>query len=254
MTDFIDRKMMTGKIQTQGENWKPRNTRNTRKVFRILSCSSCISWFFSSGVRAGIFRLMFDLRMLESSKGDVLKLIVGCGYLGLRVARRWMAAGHAVTGVVHSAVSAEWLNSEGVRPIVANVTQPSTLRDLPAAETVLYAAGYDPAGETSRSAVYVDGLRAVLDAVSPQVRRVILISSTGVYAELGGGWVDESSPCQPLSESGQALLAAERRWPAIAWAIVALFCVWPAFTVPAGCRAARSWSPASPCQSPRAST
>ncbi len=153
---------------------------------------------------------MFDLRMLESSKGDVLKLIVGCGYLGLRVARRWMAAGHAVTGVVHSAVSAEWLNSEGVRPIVADVTQPSTLRDLPAAETVLYAAGYDPAGETSRSAVYVDGLRAVLDAVSPQVRRVILISSTGVYAELGGGWVDESSPCQPLSESGQALLAAEQ--------------------------------------------
>ncbi len=62
----------------------------------------------------------------------------------------------------------------------------------------------------SRSAVYVDGLRAVLDAVSPEVRRVILISSTGVYAEHGGGWVDESSPCQPSRESGRALLAAEQ--------------------------------------------
>jgi nucleoside-diphosphate-sugar epimerase len=39
---------------------------------------------------------------------------------------------------------------------------------------------------------------------------VILISSTGVYAECRGGWVDESSPCQPSRESGRALLAAEQ--------------------------------------------
>ena len=97
-----------------------------------------------------------------------MKLIVGCGYLGLRVARRWMAAGHAVAGLVRSAASAESLAREGVRPIVADVTQPSTLRDLPAADTLLYAVGYDPAGGASRSAVYVDGLRAVLDAVSPR--------------------------------------------------------------------------------------
>jgi nucleoside-diphosphate-sugar epimerase len=38
---------------------------------------------------------------------------------------------------------------------------------------------------------------------------VILISSTGVYGEQGGDWVDESTPCQPLGESGRALLAAE---------------------------------------------
>ena len=115
-----------------------------------------------------------------------VKLIVGCGYLGLRVARLWMAAGHAVAGLVRSPASAELLAREGVRPIVADVTQPSTLLDLPVADTLLYAVGYDPAGGASRTAVYVDGLRAVLDAVSPQVRRVILISSTGVYAEQGG--------------------------------------------------------------------
>ena len=66
-----------------------------------------------------------------------------------------------------------------------------------------------PAAHRDR-AVHVDGLRAVLDAVSPQVRRVVLISSTGIYGEQGGGWVDESSPCRPLRESGRALLAAER--------------------------------------------
>jgi nucleoside-diphosphate-sugar epimerase len=139
-----------------------------------------------------------------------LKLIVGCGYLGLCAARRWIAAGHAVAGLVRSPAAAELLARAAVRPIVADVTQPETLRGLPAADTLLYAVGYDPAGGTSRSALYVDGLRAVLDALAPQIRRVILISSTGVYAEHCGGWVDESSPCQPARESGQALLAAEQ--------------------------------------------
>ena len=138
------------------------------------------------------------------------KLIVGCGYLGLRVARRWIAAGEAVAGVVRNAASADALTDAGVRPIVADVTQPSTLRDLPAAETLLYAVGYDPASGSTPWAVYVEGLQAVLDAVKPEVRRIILISSTGVYAERGGGWVDEDSPCQPTRDSGRALLAAEQ--------------------------------------------
>jgi len=137
------------------------------------------------------------------------RLIVGCGYLGLRVARRWIAAGCAVTGVVRSPASAAALARESVRPIVADVTRPSTLHDLPSADTLLYAVGYHPAGGASRSMVYVDGLRAVLDAVSPDMHRVILVSSTGVYAEQGGTWVDEHSPAGPLREAGRALLAAE---------------------------------------------
>jgi nucleoside-diphosphate-sugar epimerase len=138
-----------------------------------------------------------------------LKLIVGCGYLGLRVARRWLAAGHAVTGVVHSTASAESLAMMNVRSIIADVTQPETLRDLPAAETLLYCVGYGSDSSLSRWAVYVDGFRAVLDAVSPEVRRVIFISTTGVYAEHDGSWVDEDSPRGPLRESGRALLAGE---------------------------------------------
>ncbi len=179
-----------------------------------------------------------------------VKLIVGCGYLGLRVARLWMAAGHAVAGLVRSAASAESLAREGIRPIVADVTQPSSLLTLPVADTLLYAVGYDPAGGASRSAVYVDGLRAVLDALSPEVRRVILISSTGVYAEQGGAWVDESTPCQPSRESGRACLPRKACWPRIATGNGALSCVWRAFTAQDGCRGVPSWRLASPCRSP----
>ena len=137
------------------------------------------------------------------------KLIVGCGYLGQRVARRWRAQGHEVFGVVRHAGAVESLAAAGVRAIAADVTRPETLRDLPAAETVLYAVGYDPRGQRSRWEVYVEGLRNVLDVLGPGTRRVIFISSTGVYGQSGGQWVDEDSPCRPVRESAQALLAAE---------------------------------------------
>ena len=180
-----------------------------------------------------------------------VKLIVGCGYLGLRVARRWTVAGHAVAGLVRTSANAESLSGEAVRPIVADVTQPATLGGLPAADTLLYAVGYDPAGGTSRSAAHADGLRAVLDAVSPRVRRVILISSTGVYAEQGGGWVDESSPCRPLSESGRALLAAEEALAAHRYADRGIVLRLAECTVRGGSRVVRNWAVASPCRSPR---
>ena len=93
---------------------------------------------------------------------------------------------------------------------MANVTQPNTLRALPAADTLLYAVGRDPASDVSPAALYCDGLRAVLDALPPGVRRVILVSSTGVYGEQAGGWVDELSPCRPSRESSRAMLAAEQ--------------------------------------------
>ncbi len=115
-----------------------------------------------------------------------------------------------MTGVVHSAASAEALAAKKINPIVADVTQPATLGDLPPAETLLYCVGYGADSGASRWALYVDGLRNVLDVVSPEVRRVIFISSTGVYAERDGGWVDEDSPCGPLRDSGRALLAGEQ--------------------------------------------
>jgi nucleoside-diphosphate-sugar epimerase len=121
-----------------------------------------------------------------------------------------LAAGHAVTGVVHRAMSAEELSVAKIRPIVADVTRSETLRGLPAADTLLYCVGYGSDSGSSRWAVYVDGFRNVLDAVPLDVRRVIFISSTGVYAERNGGWIDEDSPSEPMSESGRALLAAEK--------------------------------------------
>lgn len=138
------------------------------------------------------------------------KLIFGCGYLGLRVARRWRDAGHEVHAVTRSMARAERLREEGIRPYVADVTQPSTLAGLPVAETILYSIGFDRTSGRTMHEVYVDGLKAALDAIPDASGRIVYISSTSVYAQQDGEWVDESSPTEPTRQNGIDCLAAEQ--------------------------------------------
>ena len=137
------------------------------------------------------------------------KLIIGCGYLGLRVARRWRAAGHDVLCLVRTAEHAGQLAREGLHSLVADVTRPETLVGLPAAASVLWAVGFDAAGGRSRREVYVQGLQNVLAALPADTGRFLFVSSTSVYGNTRGGWVDENSPCQPGREAGRVLLVAE---------------------------------------------
>jgi nucleoside-diphosphate-sugar epimerase len=138
------------------------------------------------------------------------KLIIGCGYLGMRVARRWMEDGQAVAAVTRSHARADALKRQGVLAIVADIMRPAALDNLPEAQTVLFAAGYDVAGGYSRQDLYVKGLQAALNAISPGTRRIVFISSTSVYGQSEGEWVDESSRCDPITASGKAFLEAEK--------------------------------------------
>jgi len=142
---------------------------------------------------------------------DGVKLIFGCGYLGRRVASRWLRAGHAVAVVTRSAERARQFAGDGLEPIVADVTQPDSLGGLPAADSVLFAVGYDRRAEPSLREVYVEGLASVLDRLPAPPRRFIYISSTGVYGQTAGEWVDEDSPTEPNREGGRACLDAEQR-------------------------------------------
>lgn len=137
------------------------------------------------------------------------KLIIGCGYLGRRVARLWLDRGDDVSAVTRSATTAEEFRATGITPIVADVTDSGSLAALPEVDTVLFAVGYDRNAEPSKAAVYVDGLGNVLRAMSGRGQRFIHISSTSVYGQQAGEWVDEHSPCEPVSEGGQICLQAE---------------------------------------------
>ncbi len=88
------------------------------------------------------------------------RLIFGCGYLGFRVARMWQGAGDRVFAVTRSKSRANQFEATGFIPIVADVTNPATLAELPAADTVLVAIGMDRTRYSDIRTVYVEGLRA----------------------------------------------------------------------------------------------
>jgi nucleoside-diphosphate-sugar epimerase len=124
----------------------------------------------------------------------------------------WLSAGQVVHVLTRSATRAAQLASEGFQPVVGDVTSPHSLAALGAldVETLLYAVGFDRSAGHSFRQVYVDGLRAVLAALShSSPQQAIYISSTGVYGDAAGDWVDESTPCHPERENGQACLSAE---------------------------------------------
>jgi len=138
------------------------------------------------------------------------KLVVGCGYLGERVARRWREAGNAVVIVTRSANRADTFRQRGYDALVADVTRPETLRNLPVAESLLFAVGFDRAASDSIEAVYAGGMRNLLAALPVETGRVVYISTTGVYGPADGGWVDEVTTPNPQREGGRASLAAEQ--------------------------------------------
>ena len=96
--------------------------------------------------------------------------------------------------------------------------RPETLDRLPAADRVFYAVGFDRSAGAAMREVYVEGLQNVLDRLPGSVRRFVYASSTGVYGQAGGEWVDEESPTDPQHESGRVVLEAEGR--VRAWARV----------------------------------
>jgi nucleoside-diphosphate-sugar epimerase len=137
-------------------------------------------------------------------------LIIGCGYLGRRVATRWQSRGHSVFALTRSDENASALRSQGIQPIQGDVLRPESLSALPKADVVLYAVGYDRRGAASKEEVYVQGLANALREVASRIGRLLYISSTSVYGQDSGEWVDEASVCAPPTESGQICLAAER--------------------------------------------
>lgn len=138
------------------------------------------------------------------------KLIFGCGYLGERVARRWRDAAEDVAIVTRSRKRAAAFEYEGYSAIVADVMEPETLGELPSAESVLYAVGFDRSAGASICDIYAGGVKNVLAALPSDTGRFIYISTTGVYGNASGDWIDEQTPPDPQRDGGRASLAAER--------------------------------------------
>jgi nucleoside-diphosphate-sugar epimerase len=137
-------------------------------------------------------------------------LIAGCGYVGTALGLRLAATGHVVWGLRRSAEGLP----PGIRSVEADLTAPETLQKLPPKlEAVFYTAAPNGADEAAYRAIYVDGLRYLFEALMRQgqsPRRVFFTSSTAVYAQSAGEWVDETSPTEPTHFSGRRVLEGEK--------------------------------------------
>ena len=139
-------------------------------------------------------------------------LILGCGYVGTAVGRRLLAAGHEVTGIRRTTEGVETLRQHGLKAIRADITDSAALADLPDADWLIYSASVGRSGTQSARNIFVDGLEQTIATVGAREKppdRFIYTSSTGVYGDHNGAWVDESTDPCPLGERGQLLVEAE---------------------------------------------
>ncbi len=136
-------------------------------------------------------------------------LIVGCGYLGRRVARLLVERGDRVYGTTRSLGRAIELSRAGIEAVVADVMVPESLARLPEVDRVLYCVGFDRSKGLPIRSVYVDGLRHALGHLIDRAGMLVYAGSTGVYGQNDGDWVNEDSPVDPQTESGKACFEAE---------------------------------------------
>lgn len=134
-------------------------------------------------------------------------LLIGCGDLGQRVARRFLARGDLVYALRRHPPA----DDSGIQWLQGDITRADTLPALPAGITRLIHVPAPGARDADvYRGVFVDGLRNVLDALdTTQLKRVVFVSSSAVYGEHHGDWVDEDTPPAPQGFNGRVLLEAE---------------------------------------------
>jgi nucleoside-diphosphate-sugar epimerase len=132
-------------------------------------------------------------------------LIVGAGDIARRALPALLAR-YAVAALVRGA-SPEPLEERGVRIVAGDLDRPDTLERLAGAELLLHAA---PPGEGGARDGRTRNLVAALSGARMLPRRLVYISTSGVYGDCAGAWVDESRPVHPQTERARRRVDAER--------------------------------------------
>ena len=143
---------------------------------------------------------------METAGGTCL--IVGCGYVGLRLARRRAQLG-PVLALVRRAAVAEALRAEGLPALALDLDGEASAASLPAGlvpGSVVYLA---PPSGLGQDDLRLARCLELLGASRPEV--LLYFSTTGVYGDTGGAPVDEGSPVAPGDARARQRVAAEGR-------------------------------------------
>jgi len=128
--------------------------------------------------------------------------LFGLGFSGRVIARRLAEAGWQVTGTTRSGEAVE---CPGIRVLPFDRDHPLPAGCLDGVDAVLSSVPPDAAGDP-----VLDRMAGAIAAASPAW--IGYLSTTGVYGDHGGAWVDEATPPNPSLERSRRRLAAETRW------------------------------------------
>jgi nucleoside-diphosphate-sugar epimerase len=135
-------------------------------------------------------------------------LIVGCGDVGLRVLPQVVGRWRVIV-LTSSPARVPALRAAGAVPLVGDLDRPSTLGRLGGlADAVLHLAPPPGQGEGDPRSAHL--ARALMRG--GRVRRLVYVSTSGVYGDAGGARVAETWPVRPASARGRRRVAAEALW------------------------------------------
>jgi nucleoside-diphosphate-sugar epimerase len=136
-------------------------------------------------------------------------LIAGCGYVGQATADLFQAAGWAVEGWTSSEESAVMLSNKPYPVYQVDISQRAELTARPGTfDAVIHCASSRGGGVESYRHIYLNGAHNLLDRFVEA--KMLLTSSTSVYAQRDGSWVTEESETKPARETGRILLETEK--------------------------------------------
>ncbi|HEY3857987.1 MAG TPA: SDR family oxidoreductase [Gammaproteobacteria bacterium] len=138
-------------------------------------------------------------------------LIIGCGDTGRRVAALYREQGRQVSGVVRSDASVRALEAVGIRPIRTDLDA-GDLPSLPSGGARVFY--FAPPVDVGKDDVRIERLLEHLELTGLPAR-FLYLSTTGVYGDCEGRWIDEEEPLKPSTYRAQRRISAEdavRRW------------------------------------------
>lgn len=136
-------------------------------------------------------------------------LVLGHGYSAGFLTRLLVPQGWAVTGTTRDDPAR--VADAGATPLRWPGEEPAIRAEIARADAILISAGPDAEGDPA--------LREFAEALAAAPARWLgYLSTTGVYGDHQGGWVDETTPLTPATRRGQQRVAAEAAWQALATA------------------------------------
>ncbi|WP_332898324.1 SDR family oxidoreductase [Haladaptatus sp. CMSO5] len=137
--------------------------------------------------------------------------ILGCGYVGLELGRQ-LSTDHEVVGVRRSDAGLAAIEAAGFDAVRADLTEPDSLAAVPDVDALVFAASSGGRGPDAARRIFVDGLHGALEHFGERETvpdRLLYTSSTGVYGDHDGAWVDEQTEIDPTTEKTRVLAEAE---------------------------------------------